>query len=129
VAAPAACARRNASKATDRARSVVDKPDSGRGPNVRFNWWVGLVIGGSWGEPRIWVLLGESLFVLGASPESTGDEQAMQVSERCERSARLRHLHSGAADRIEHPRRHDQNLTGRGFYVSDLAVGPRLEPA
>jgi hypothetical protein len=126
VAAPAACARRNASKATDRARSVVDKPDSSRGPNVRFNWWVGFVVDGSWGEPRIWVLLGESLFVLGASPDSTGNEQPMQVCKRGKRSARLRHLHPGTGDRIEHPRRHDQNLAGRGFYVRDLAVGPRL---
>jgi hypothetical protein len=88
-----------------------------------------LVIDGSWGEPRIWVLLGESLFVLGASPESTGDEQAMQVSKRCERSARFRHLHPGTGDGIEHPRCHDQNLAGRDFYVSDLAAGTRLEPA
>jgi hypothetical protein len=53
----------------------------------------------------------------------------MQVSERCERRARIPHLHSGAGDRIEHPGRYDQNLARRGFYESDLAVGPRLKPA
>jgi hypothetical protein len=53
----------------------------------------------------------------------------MQVSERCERRARIPHLHSGAGDRIEHPGGYDQNLARRGFYESDLAVGPRLKPA
>ena len=66
--APAACARRYASNAMDRDRSVVGKPDSGRGPNVRFSGWVGLAVDRSWGEPRIWVLLD------GASPEFTSDE-------------------------------------------------------
>jgi len=85
--------------------------------------------GGSAGVGRLLILLplDDDRIVPGASSETALDQQLMQLNQRQYRDARRPEPHSGAGDGIEHPRRHDDDHTGRYLDVNDLAADPPLD--
>jgi hypothetical protein len=72
------------------------------------------------------LLLDDGRIVQGASPETTLDQQLMQLSQRRYGHPRSAKRHSGAGGRIEHPRGHDDDHAGRHFNVNDLAASAAL---
>jgi hypothetical protein len=62
----------------------------------------------------------------GASPETTLEQQLMQISQCRYGQPRHAKRDSGAGGRIEHPRGHDDDHAGRRFDVNDLAASAPL---
>ncbi len=71
------------------------------------------------------LLLDDARIVLGASSKTALNQQVMQLEERRYRHARRADLHSGAGDRIQHPRRHYGHYAGCRLDV-DHAAGITL---
>jgi hypothetical protein len=64
--------------------------------------------------------------VRGASSETLGKEELMQVGQRGECHARSADHHAGAGDRIQHPGRHHRDHAGGSLDMNDLTGGPSL---
>jgi hypothetical protein len=88
--------------------------------------WRGAAGIGSIGRLRILLLLDDGRIVQGASPETTLDQQLMQLSQRRYGHPGSAKRHSGAGGRIEHPRGHDDDHAERHFDVNDLAASAPL---
>jgi hypothetical protein len=88
--------------------------------------WRGAAGSDSVGGLPILLLLDDARIVQGASPETTLDQQMMQLSQRRYRHLRSAKRHSGADGRIEHPCGHDDEYAGPHFDVNDLAAGAAL---
>jgi hypothetical protein len=72
------------------------------------------------------LLLDDDRFVRRASPETALDKQPMQLGQRRYGYPRRPQRHSGAGDRIEHPRGHDDEYAAGRFDVNDLAARTAL---
>jgi hypothetical protein len=88
--------------------------------------WRGAAGSGSIGSLPILLLLDDGRIVQGASPETTLDQQLMQLSQHRYGHPRSAKRHSGAGGRIEHPHGHDDDHAGRHFDVNDLAASAPL---
>ena len=84
--------------------------------------WRGAVDGSAGvGRFLILLLLDDVRIVPGASSETALDQQVMQVNQRRYRHARRADRHSGAGDRIQHPRRDHRNHAGRRLEIDKAA--------
>ena len=72
----------------------------------------------------ILLLLDDGGIAQGASPETTLDQQLMQLSQRRYRHPRSAKRHPGAGGRIEHPRPHHRDDAGCRLQMRDVPAGP-----
>jgi len=78
------------------------------------------------GELRILLLLGDSGITLGASPETTIDEEVAQIAQRGDIDVWRAYLHAGAGGGIQHPGRQHDDHARRGFNIGDPAARAQL---
>ena len=118
---PAASSRRLASCATALPRSAVLIPRSFTESSAMLSWR-GVVAGGAGlgGFPMM-LLLDDVRIALGASSETTLDQQLVQVSECRHRHTRWAKLHPDTSNGVEHPRRHDRDHARRHLDVHEVA--------
>ncbi len=75
---------------------------------------------------RILLLLGDSGIALGASPETTIDEEIAQIAQRGDIDVRRAYLHAGAGGRIQDPGCQHDDHARRGFNMCNPAARTQL---
>jgi hypothetical protein len=78
------------------------------------------------GELRILLLQGDSGIALGASPETTIDEEIAQIAQRSDIDVRRACLHAGAGGRIQHPGCQHDDHARRGFNMCNPTARTQL---